>query len=381
MPRIPKLHFHWHRFSERAGSGHSVESLFRSQRRPLDPESSIAADESIRTREQAIWYAGAVFYMVCGLVPFIALWAPSFPGFEVPAEITGTWQLGVGVVALLVGPLFIYFGLRNIPTLPWLPFAIGFAIVLLAVALLATPEYGPEIMGLLVLPTIAAAFYLPARAAIPMYITVAGVLAYIGYYNRDEPYGVLEASMMLMFLIGASTVMAFARDRIQQGIELNIEIAGRDPLTGAANLRRLRERLENEIRRAKRRDLPVTLVMLDLDDFGEVNRHFSHTLGDAILVACTRAMQKVIRKDELLARRGDDEFAVVAVGESGDDLLTLIDRLKTAVMIERQRLCPDVNPGVSVGFATWRAGESPAALMRRADSALHVGRMFGPEDV
>lgn len=381
MARIPKLHFHWHRFSERAGSSQGVDAVFHKQRRPLDPASAIGVDESVRTRERSIWFGGAVFFAACGLVPFLALWLPSFPGFEIPSDMVGTWQVVAGLAAFSASIALVACGLRNIPTLPWLPLVIAYSIVIASVGILTIAEYGPELMGIFVLPVIAAALYLPARVAAPFYVVIAGIFAYLGYFNRDEPYGVLEAAMMLMFTVGASTIMMLARDRIQQGIELNIEIAGRDPLTGAANLRSLRQRLDDEIRRAKRRDLPVTLVILDLVDFSSVNTRFSHTLGDAVLVACSRAMLNVIRKDELLARRGDDEFAVVAVGEAGDELEALVDRLERAVMIERQRLCPSVTPSVTIGYATWRQGESSSALMRRADSTMHIGRMSGPEDV
>ncbi len=381
MPRIPTLHFHWHRFSVRAGSSHAAENVFRKQRRPLDPDTAIAADESLRTRERAVWFAGAVSFAICGTVPFVAQWLPSFPGFEIPPDMVGAWQIGAGLAAFAIAAVFVACGFNDIPTLPWLPFSLSCAIVLMSVAILSIPQYAPELMGLYILPAIAASFYLPPRLALPFILVIGGALVYIGYYNRDEPYGVVEASLMMIFLIGSSTIMALARDRIQQGISLNVEIAGRDPLTGAANLRRLRERLDDEIRRAKRRSMPVTLILLDLDDFGSVNARFSHTLGDAVLVASSIAMQKLIRKDELLARCGDDEFAVVAVGESGDDLVALIDRLRRAVMIERQRLCPDVSVAVSTGYATWRPGESATAMMRRADSALHIGRMNGPKDV
>ncbi len=381
MARIPTLHFHWHRFSERAGSGRGVENVFRPQRRPLDPDTAIAPDDSLRAREKAIWLAGAAFFIVCGLITPLADSLPSTSGFEIPADLTGPWQYGAGGVAIMVGLAMIACAHRNVPVLPWMPPSMAAALVLITVAVLGAPQYGLELMGLFVLPAIAACFYLPTRFALPIVLAALGALGYIGYYNRDEQYGVVQAAMMAMFMIGSSVIMVLARDRIQRGIELNIEVAGRDPLTGAANLRRLRARLDDEIRRAKRRNLPVTLVVVDLEDFGEVNARFSHSLGDAVLVACARAMQKVIRKDELLARRGDDEFAVVAVGETADELKTLVDRLRQAVTIERRRLCPDVAPTATVGYATWRQGESTAALMRRADSALHIGRMSGPEDL
>jgi diguanylate cyclase (GGDEF)-like protein len=381
MARMPKHHFHWFRFHERAGTRHSVENAYRQQRRVLDPESVLSADDSLRARERSIWFSTAAFFISCGLIPLFALALPSFPGFEIPDDMITTWQLGAGASAILVGCGLVAFGLRDVPTLPWMPAALALGIALISVAVLTIPQYGLELIGMYSLPLIASAFYLDGRLTVAYSLVVAAIFGYLGWYERAEPFSYVTSGMMMFFLVGSSVIMALARSRIQQGIEINVEIAGRDPLTGAANLRRLRTRLDDEIRRARRRELPVTLIVLDLDDFGEVNRRFSHSLGDATLVACARAMQKVIRRDELLARRGDDEFAVVAVGESSDELHALIERLQRAVMIERQRLCPDVTNTVSVGYATWRDGESGSALMRRADSALHIKRMVGPEDL
>jgi diguanylate cyclase (GGDEF)-like protein len=161
-----------------------------------------------------------------------------------------------------------------------------------------------------------------------------------------------------------------ARKRIQDGIVHNVALAGRDPLTGVANLRKFNERLATEISRAERSGAALTMLMIDLDDFKKVNDDYSYTLGDAVLAASAHAMNDVVRANELLARRGGDEFAVIAVGADAADATLLAERVRAGVRRERERLCPDVSPEASVGVVEWLPGESPEELVRRADAAL-----------
>jgi diguanylate cyclase (GGDEF)-like protein len=166
-----------------------------------------------------------------------------------------------------------------------------------------------------------------------------------------------------------------ARKRIQDGIIHNVALAGRDPLTGVANLRKFNERLQSEIDRSERSGEPLTLLMIDLDDFKRVNDEYSYTLGDAVLAASARAMESVVRTNELLARRGGDEFAVIAVGADVASGENLAARIREVVRRERTRLCPDVSPGASVGAVEWVSGETPEKLVRRADAALKAAKL------
>jgi diguanylate cyclase len=110
--------------------------------------------------------------------------------------------------------------------------------------------------------------------------------------------------------------------------------------------------------------------MFDLDDFKRVNDEYSYTLGDAVLAASAKAMDEVVRANELLARRGGDEFTVIAVGADAATGQKLATRIEEVVRRERIRLCPDVAPDASVGVVQWTPGETPEKLISRADAAL-----------
>lgn len=376
MSSISKHKFHRLRFAERFGSSHGVSHVFRPRKRPLDPD-MLLTDDNLRSDERVIWFGAAVFFAMTALVPLIGILIPEFPGISVPPELRDTGQLITAVVGITFAVVWLICGVRNVPTLFWLHPMIGLGTLLIAISMLDDISYAPDVVALLIMPAIAAAFFLPVRQAIPHIAIIAALIMYVAIVNIDLPYAGAELGLMMIFLVSTSAIMAVARDRIQRGIAYNVDLAGKDPLTGVANLRQLRERISFEVRRADRREQPLTVLMVDLDDFGRVNDEFSHTLGDAVLVACARAMQREVRGSELLARRSSDEFAVVTVGETEEELNSLTERLRAAVRKERERLCPGVSTEFTSGQATWREGESGEALMRRADRSLHVAKSLG----
>ncbi|MBJ7348286.1 MAG: GGDEF domain-containing protein [Thermoleophilaceae bacterium] len=376
MSSISKHKFHRLRFAERFGSSHGVSNVFRPNKRPLDPD-MLLTDDNLRSDERVIWFGAAAFFAMTALVPLIGILIPDFPGITVPPELRDTGQLITGVAGITFAAVWLICGLRNVPTMFWLHPIIGLGTLLIAISMFDDIAYAPDVVGFLIMPAIAATFFLPVRQAIPHVAIIAGLIIYVAAANTDLPYAGAELGLMMIFLISTSAMMAMARDRIQRGIAYNVDLAGKDPLTGVANLRQLRERINFEVKRADRREQPLTILMIDLDDFSRVNDEFSHTLGDAVLVACAQAMQRVVRGSELLARRSSDEFAVITVGETEEELNALTERLRAAVRKERERLCPDVTPEFTVGQATWREGENGEALLRRADRSLHVARSLG----
>jgi diguanylate cyclase (GGDEF)-like protein len=226
------------------------------------------------------------------------------------------------------------------------------------------------------LTAMTAAFFMPFKQAIWHLLAISVVELYVAFNSANVPNGKIISLNILFFTMMTAAMLMVARKRIQDGILHNVALAGRDPLTGVANLRKFNERLQTEIDRADRSGEPLTLLMIDLDDFKDVNDKYSYTLGDAVLVASARAMSRVVRSNELLARRGGDEFAVIAVGADSESAEALSKRIKHAVRRERLKLCPDVSPEASVGIADWRIGESAVELLRRADSSLHVSKII-----
>jgi diguanylate cyclase (GGDEF)-like protein len=157
------------------------------------------------------------------------------------------------------------------------------------------------------------------------------------------------------------------------------EIASRDPLTGAANRRRLEDEIAYQAR-VVGSGLPVALVFLDLDRFKAVNDLHGHAVGDRVLVAVARALEGQVRSGDLVARLGGEEFLVVAPGMAVADGAVLAERLRAAVPVAVRRVVP-VDVTASLGVTALRPGEDPRAAIARVDALMYRAKRAGRDRV
>ncbi|MGH2658529.1 MAG: GGDEF domain-containing protein [Actinomycetota bacterium] len=144
-------------------------------------------------------------------------------------------------------------------------------------------------------------------------------------------------------------------------------LAGTDPLTGAANRRAWDEELVRALTWAGHERMPVTVALLDLDDFKAYNDRRGHQAGDLLLKEVSAAWQAILRASDLLGRIGGDEFAVLLPGCSLETGAAIAERLKGAVPSAR----------CSIGLAEWDGRESDHGLLARADAALYEAKERG----
>lgn len=134
-----------------------------------------------------------------------------------------------------------------------------------------------------------------------------------------------------------------------------------DPLTGVLTRRALHHAVELEMVRAERTGQPLTLALIDLDDFKRINDEEGHAAGDAVLVGLTEAWRSVLRPEDALGRYGDDEFMLVLPRTDLDGAELVLARL-------RSDLC-----GWSAGVAVWR-GEGLHEWITAADQDLYAAK-------
>lgn len=145
-------------------------------------------------------------------------------------------------------------------------------------------------------------------------------------------------------------------------------LAGRDPLTQAANRRTFEEELGRELARHRRTNTPFALILLDLDDLKQRNDRYGHAAGDEALIQLTNVCQRALRDTDLLARVGGDEFAVLLPGSTHAGAAAISARLREA--IESLELEQPLR--VSIGCAsTEHAKLSPEAIKTAADQELY----------
>jgi diguanylate cyclase (GGDEF)-like protein/PAS domain S-box-containing protein len=158
-----------------------------------------------------------------------------------------------------------------------------------------------------------------------------------------------------------------------------------DALTGMPNRRAFDQALRGEWRRASRGREPLSLIMVDIDNFKQFNDRFGHLIGDQALIAVGRALTAALnREGDLVARYGGEEFTVVLPAADQAGAATIAQRLVEAVHAVSVRQAPGWKLTVSVGTATWDPDheliKSPI-LLGRADEALYEAKSAGKDRV
>ncbi len=179
---------------------------------------------------------------------------------------------------------------------------------------------------------------------------------------------------------GFAHVLAFAASN-QRRMHTLFESAYYDALTGLANRNLLGDRIHHAIDRARRSSEYVALLMIDLDDFKQVNDGFGHDVGDEYLVAVADALRATVRESDTVARLGGDEFAVLLEGLRHAEMATSIASKITALAEQPFNLRGKLLfPGMSVGVSLFSPESSRFTsewLMKSADTALYQAKELG----
>ncbi len=149
-------------------------------------------------------------------------------------------------------------------------------------------------------------------------------------------------------------------------------LATRDSLTGVMNRRAFQERLGGEFRRAARYYLPLSLMMLDIDDFKPYNDAFGHPAGDEALRAVAQVLIKQTRDTDCVARYGGEEFAVILTNTELADAASVAERLRRSVQAVPWPRRPIT---IGIGVAAFEPGMAGASyLVSLADQALYAAK-------
>lgn len=212
---------------------------------------------------------------------------------------------------------------------------------------------------------------------------------------ENELYGFLEGpqrwvawvALAGLGVAGLAVIVLFVglQRRRAQLTELNRELArlaAIDPLTGVRNRRAIEEYLIESLSGARRHDLALSLLVIDVDHFKTFNDRLGHQAGDAVLAHTARVLADALRAEDAIGRWGGEEFLVVLPSTDEEGALSVTERLRLALAAEQ----PDevrthgLPVTMTIGLAEWNQ-EPIGELISRADRALYLGKAAGRDTV
>jgi diguanylate cyclase (GGDEF)-like protein len=160
-------------------------------------------------------------------------------------------------------------------------------------------------------------------------------------------------------------------DRIEERTEEAYKLAAFDSLTGLYNRKSGELRLAEEILRSKRHTIPLTVLMLDLNGLKQTNDIFGHAAGDLVLKVFAERIQRAVRGSDVPIRLGGDEFLVLLPECKLSEVQIVLNRLN-ALKVDYEG--QEIQIEFAAGWTDYISGESPEALMVRADGALYASK-------
>lgn len=252
----------------------------------------------------------------------------------------------------------------------------------LSLSLVVTGNLGSDLYLCYFLVIIIAAFWQDVRWSIAFALLIAMVYGSL-LFIADHPDS--ELLLRIPFLSGASLFYGYITQLLHQERarrEKAESEATQDFLTGLPNRQAFDRQLRLEEERSRRSGRPLSLLMVDVDNFKAVNDSLGHHTGDDVLRMIAHCIAGGIRQTDFAARYGGEEFVVILPGTELHDAIRVGDRIRLVV-----RECPITTPRgsllmtVSIGASSNRTAPSERFLASEADQALYLAKRNGKDRV
>lgn len=210
---------------------------------------------------------------------------------------------------------------------------------------------------------------------------VAGtdVLGAISVTDREDgtPFSARDVDTLRAFAAGAA--LALERERALDSAEAHAHAAAIDPVSGVFNRRYLQVRLGEELQRSRRHEIPLALLLIDIDDFKIVNDSYGHLAGDLVLRDVAEILRRSVRVFDVCARFGGEEFVIIMPGSTAESAMRIAERIRERIEAYRpaDRLLATLRITVSIGLAVSEPGTTVSQLLSRADGALYAAKHAG----
>jgi len=263
----------------------------------------------------------------------------------------------------------------------WLQLVPPIASVEVGITMWGVGRHAQAFMWFLVFVAVWSAYAFDERPAILLHLST--VIAVAWYPTLLADPGVRanvigETLIAVPIVLVAAVVVVYLRERLTAAVSAIAHQARSDALTGVGNYRLLVERLEYELTRHRRNGRPLSLLVLDLDGFKQVNDTLGHPVGDQLLRQVASVLCDTVRDQDTVVRQGGDEFCVLAPETDAEEAAALIVRIKHAL---RGIVANSLPVSASAGAATFPQDATTAEVLlaqadleQRRDKAWQRGR-------
>lgn len=337
----------------------------------------------------------SAFFAASLRLVFGAMALVMFPGvFPGMADIRGV--LLVYIALAVVGQVAVYFdfggrtrpillGVVDVTLLSFLLFALGpsamalvaaYFMLALLNALVVTPGFGAFMAAassiLLGVVLWAESFQWPLLGLQPSHWQTSGPL---------HPGIALFSWVFVSVMLGGATMVVVNLARRVERHERRLqELSQHDPLTGLFNRRHLSTALERELARAQRGN-PLSILMLDLDNFKRINDTRGHAEGDRMLLELADVLRTSTRTVDVPGRWGGDEFVILLPDTTSDEASMVAARLAEQIRLVGEAFDPEHPVTASVGLAQAEPEDTPHTLLARADTRAYAAKRSGGDRV
>ena len=186
----------------------------------------------------------------------------------------------------------------------------------------------------------------------------------------------LEELLLRLKRVLKERQLSTERTRMMQKLQ---KLATTDGLTKLYNSRSFYTQLELEVDRYNRYRHPLSLLLLDIDNFKEFNDTFGHLEGDKVLVRFSLIIKSCLRTNDSAYRYGGEEFTVILPETNGDEAKTVAQRIRSSLETENFSPTPDKKAKItiSIGVTQYFPKEELSAFIRRADRAMYLSKKNG----
>jgi diguanylate cyclase (GGDEF)-like protein len=232
-------------------------------------------------------------------------------------------------------------------------------------------------------------YHLEVHLTAPGLVSIRDLDSTNGTFVRGKRVHSADLSDGDKLFLGRSTVLKLVvHDDLDLSYQRELyESSTRDGLTGTFNRRYFTEKINSDLSFGRRHGLPLSLLMLDIDHFKQVNDTYGHDVGDEVLRSFSKTVTRSIRTEDVLARYGGEEFAIIAQGTDFEGGRALGERIRQAVgastIGHSMTDGSGINITVSTGVASLKSGRAAdaAVMIAIADGNLYAAKSAGRDRV